>query len=756
MDNPTAESLSLGLYPGGSAGVPDPTRPRRDIRGKLTLSRLPAMPPVLVQLLDLIQRDDLYLGDLATLIGRDVSLVSRTFSAATSAAFLGRTRPTSLDQCLSLLGVNAVKTIVINESVMQVFNQFADIREVNLDDFWEHSLRCALIARELARRLDYPSPDEAYLGGLMHDVGRLAMLATDPEGYKRIFRDYGDGESLCTVEHGVFALTHVEVGAWLVEKWGLDSFLGDSVLYHHEPLERLRSAPLLVRIVRLAECLANTRGQQPTALAPEALTLCGTAIDNPDGLLDGVEVELWRVAEQFGIQVSTRKNPEPGEAVASATIAAGDEQLAARVRDILLVNQVLSSFPEANTHQLALQATVQAANLLFELETPLCFEPVPGAGERYRARSLGAQPLAALSAPLSATLSAPAARIAQLEFVAGSSATLLARSVQAGPQLVMGGDRGLQVLDEQLQRSVGGAGLLYLPLRSRSTCPAILVARIASAEQAAVLGQKLSCLAYFARMSAERLAQSSRLEAFPLASASATNADANTGDDRLNRLVHELNNPLAIIRNYVAILETENAGKGAAQPELAIVREEIDRAAKLLKSARQQASLEADGPPSAPGQVDLNRTIGDLVGLIRKSMPQAGPVEIRLALADKVPTIVSDRDRLKQLLVNLIKNAMEAMPKGGSICVATAPWGLGEAGPSHVEIRVEDNGPGIPREVLARLYQQVASSKAGEHQGLGLAIVGQLVRELNGLINCRSGDDGTRFQVLLPMTQQEA
>ncbi|HJW02918.1 MAG TPA: HDOD domain-containing protein [Azospira sp.] len=744
MDNPTAESPSLGLYPAGSAGVPDPARPRRDIRGKLTLSRLPAMPPVLMQLLDLIQRDDLYLGDLAALIGRDVGLVSRTFSAATSAAFLGRNRPASLDQCLSLLGVNAVKTIVINESVMRVFNHFADIREVNLDDFWEHSLRCALIARELARRLDYPSPDEAYLGGLMHDVGRLAMLATDPEGYKRIFREHEDGESLCTVEHGVFALTHVEVGAWLVEKWGLDSFLGDSVLYHHEPLERLRSAPLLVRIVRLAECLANTRGQQPTALTPEALTLCDTAIGHEDELLDGVEAELQRLAEQFGIKLSTQKMTEAEAEPAAATkaTAARDDQLAARVRDILLVNQALSGFPEANTHQLALQATVQAANLLFEVEASLCFEPTPGASERYRARLLGASPAAPLSVHSS--------RVAQLEFVAGSSAALLARSMQAGPQLVMGGGRGLEVLDEQLLRSLGGAGVLYLPLRSRSTCPTILVAPIASADQAAALGQKLPCLAYFGRMSAERLAQTSRLEAFPLASATNPAAD----DGRLNRLVHELNNPLAIIRNYVAILETENASKGSAQPELAIVREEIDRAAKLLKSARQQASPEADIPPSAPGQVDLNRTIGDLVSLIRKSMPQAGPVEIRLALADKVPTIVSDRDRLKQLLVNLIKNAMEAMPKGGSICVATAPWGLGEAGPSHVEIRVEDNGPGIPREVLARLYQQVASSKAGEHQGLGLAIVGQLVRELNGLINCRSGDDGTRFQVLLPMTRQ--
>lgn len=139
---------------------------RRDIRGKLTLARLPAMSPILLQLLDLCERDDLNLGDLAQLIKRDVGMVARIFAVSSS------------------------------------------------------------------------------------DVERLAMLATDPEGYKQIFHEDEDGEALCAVEQTVFALTHAEVGAWLLEKWALDSFLGDCVLYHQEPLERMVSAPLLMRMPR--------------------------------------------------------------------------------------------------------------------------------------------------------------------------------------------------------------------------------------------------------------------------------------------------------------------------------------------------------------------------------------------------------------------------------------------------------------------------------------------------------------------------
>ncbi|EEG09044.1 HDOD domain-containing protein [Pseudogulbenkiania ferrooxidans] len=690
---------------------------QRDIRGKLMLARLPTMSPILVQLLDLCQRDDLNLSDLSALIGRDAGMVAQIFALSTSAAFQGRTRPATLDQCLSLLGMNTIKTLVINGSVMQVFNRLVDWQEVDLGEFWGHSLRTALIARELARRMHYPSLEEAYLGGLVHDIGRLALLATVPEDYQSIFRDYQDGESLCAAEHAAFGLTHVEVGAWMVEKWQLDSFLGDCVLYHHEPFERMVSAPPLVRIVLLADYLAAFNSPEQPQPDASVVALCGAPLDDLPAMLAAVERDLLSIAEQLGIRLA---GPKEGEQASQA-----DALLAARLQDMLLVNQALG---QAGGNASAMQMTVQALKILFDLDAALCFEAVEGESERFRAK-----PLAHHSA-----------KLAQLEFVRGSSTSLLARALDGMPQLVMRQGQ-LPLLDDQVLRSLGGEGMLLLPLRTASARGGVLVAAIDSADRAAALAAKLPCIAVFGRLSADRIAMQLRS-----GNAAALGGGEAGADSRLNRLVHELNNPLAIIRNYVSILEAASAGKGAPQPELAIVREEIDRVAHMLRAAREQ---QAEGE-SARGPVKLNRIVEDLATLFRGSIPFAGLVDIRLDLAEALPDIVSDRDRLKQLLVNLIKNALEAMPQGGHVTLSTAAWGLGEAGASHVEIRVEDNGPGIPKEVLTQLYQPVASQKPGSHQGLGLAIVGQLVRDLNGLINCRSDQQGTRFQVLLPFDRQ--
>lgn len=675
------------------------------------------MSPILVQLLDLCQRDDLNLSDLSALIGRDAGMVAQIFALSTSAAFQGRTRPATLDQCLSLLGMNTIKTLVINGSVMQVFNRLVDWQEVDLGEFWGHSLRTALIARELARRMHYPSLEEAYLGGLVHDIGRLALLATVPEDYQSIFRDYQDGESLCAAEHAAFGLTHVEVGAWMVEKWQLDSFLGDCVLYHHEPFERMVSAPPLVRIVLLADYLAAFNSPEQPQPDASVVALCGAPLDDLPAMLAAVERDLLSIAEQLGIRLA---GPKEGEQASQA-----DALLAARLQDMLLVNQALG---QAGGNASAMQMTVQALKILFDLDAALCFEAVEGESERFRAK-----PLAHHSA-----------KLAQLEFVRGSSTSLLARALDGMPQLVMRQGQ-LPLLDDQVLRSLGGEGMLLLPLRTASARGGVLVAAIDSADRAAALAAKLPCIAVFGRLSADRIAMQLRS-----GNAAALGGGEAGADSRLNRLVHELNNPLAIIRNYVSILEAASAGKGAPQPELAIVREEIDRVAHMLRAAREQ---QAEGE-SARGPVKLNRIVEDLATLFRGSIPFAGLVDIRLDLAEALPDIVSDRDRLKQLLVNLIKNALEAMPQGGHVTLSTAAWGLGEAGASHVEIRVEDNGPGIPKEVLTQLYQPVASQKPGSHQGLGLAIVGQLVRDLNGLINCRSDQQGTRFQVLLPFDRQ--
>jgi signal transduction histidine kinase len=112
------------------------------------------------------------------------------------------------------------------------------------------------------------------------------------------------------------------------------------------------------------------------------------------------------------------------------------------------------------------------------------------------------------------------------------------------------------------------------------------------------------------------------------------------------------------------------------------------------------------------------------------------------------------RDTLRQILLNLLKNSVEAMPDGGQLQIATATTVLDDKG-RCIEISIRDNGPGLPDEVRERLFRPVFTKKGGTHAGLGLSITSQLVRELRGLIHCRTGPDGTEFVVLLPSAQDD-
>jgi signal transduction histidine kinase len=112
--------------------------------------------------------------------------------------------------------------------------------------------------------------------------------------------------------------------------------------------------------------------------------------------------------------------------------------------------------------------------------------------------------------------------------------------------------------------------------------------------------------------------------------------------------------------------------------------------------------------------------------------------------------VAADPDVLKQILVNLIKNAVEALPDGGHIEIASRGH-VNRERRMYAELVVSDNGPGLSPEVMANLFSKVRSTKEGQHRGLGLSIVHGLVQKVGGMISCRSGRSGTAFEILLPV-----
>ncbi|MBV2097063.1 MAG: histidine kinase, partial [Candidatus Thiodiazotropha sp. (ex Codakia orbicularis)] len=212
------------------------------------------------------------------------------------------------------------------------------------------------------------------------------------------------------------------------------------------------------------------------------------------------------------------------------------------------------------------------------------------------------------------------------------------------------------------------------------------------------------------------------------------------------KIVHEANNPLGIINNYLHILGMKLGEDHEATEELDIIKEEISRVGKIILRIR-------DIPDELEQQVksiDVNQLIEDLNRLFQSSLFPVHNIVAELDLDSNLPSLATQRGHLKQILTNLIKNAVEAMPEGGKLGIATRANAYIN-GKEHIEIQITDDGPGIDKEIMDQLFTPVTTTKGSSHSGLGLTIVKNLVDELSGFINCTSNSGmGTRFQLYLP------
>jgi signal transduction histidine kinase len=223
------------------------------------------------------------------------------------------------------------------------------------------------------------------------------------------------------------------------------------------------------------------------------------------------------------------------------------------------------------------------------------------------------------------------------------------------------------------------------------------------------------------------------------------------------KVVHEVNNPLSIIKNYLKILGTKLSEHNIAQDEIRILNKEIDHVAHILRALTSFSESEV----SNPGPVNINALLSDLVKITRESLRKHSKIEVHLDLKPTLPTVITEENSLKQVFVNLIKNAAEAMTEGGNLYVktrhissqledASVPEGGEYQG--YVEITISDDGPGIPDKIRSRLFEPFVTSKSDGHSGLGLSIVHNLIKTLNGTIMCESDEaKGTSFKIELPV-----
>ena len=239
---------------------------------------LPTLPNYVLDLNALLSSPSVDLKKVGKVLRTDPSLSAQVLRLCNSALFGLRRRVLSIEQAAILLGIERLRTLVLTCSLMQ----FAGKRLPNAQmmTFWQHCFMAGLLSERIARQVEYFEKEQAYLGGLLHDIGQLPLwiLVLEEESRQRQGppRDWCDNPPL---ERDYFGMDHCKVGRWMAVAWNFMPSFIDVFENHHTP-DRAQHDPYLVGIVAAADQFLLTQAEslatspadapQPSESAPAA------------------------------------------------------------------------------------------------------------------------------------------------------------------------------------------------------------------------------------------------------------------------------------------------------------------------------------------------------------------------------------------------------------------------------------------------------------------------------------------------------
>ncbi len=564
--------------------------------------------------------------------------------------------------------------------------------QANYAGRWRQSIGVAHLAQALGVRSGAVDAEAAWTAGLAHNLA-----------------DYLDTD----------IMPPAHAADWL-EALDTDGWLADAVRYHAEPLARGRAAHPLVRIVQLAYQLATRADAVDSVDVRAALAALQMGAGEAAQLLAESQVQVRQLAQRFGLV----------DAVAQSS-GGGFDRLARLYAAQAAQSALHGHFRQSDgSSSLAFGLLQDSLRALFGIEHTCLF--APGADGTLRLTTL---------IPAGAGLRA-------LAIPPDDGHSALPRALaRSAPQQFERGEADAALVDEQIARLLGVARFLCQPLALHDGQMGVLVAGDA------LPGLGLSPLWRFTLTECSEVLRPAVVPAAAPPAAPPSVVPAAQSDDiprdRVRRAVHEVANPLTIMRNYVNLLSERLGADSAVQRDLGIISDEIERVARIVRGIT--LAEETAVPAASLELVSVNSVVSELVRMALGTLFAPNKVNVQIDLNPDVPPMPLQKDLLKQVLFNLAKNAVEAMHAGGHLKFITRL--VAADGQRQIEIEVADTGPGLPAAVASHLFEPVISEKGGDHAGLGLTISRSLVERLNGQLSCTSTPQGTRFLIRLPTLQ---
>lgn len=723
------------------------------------IESLPTLPAMAVRLLELTSDTSSSLREVVELLSSDQSLAARVLSMARRAE-LGTTAET-IDRAVIVLGFDAVRSLVLSVQVFETFSHRVERSGGRFDrlGFWKHSLAVGCAARLLAeaakRQWTGVKPEEAFVCGLLHDLGKVVLDACFPKSYDRVVSavEVSRG-SILDLEAKVFGLDHTIAGQRLATHWKLPENIRETIwLHHHTPAStptRIGHRPI-VQIVQIADRLvremrigysgnhavdgSSAQLAREAGLAEHALKEAATALPaliEQRAELIGLERLTSREVYQEALAEANAELTRMNSALAEA-----NRRLEHRSRAFDAICRLNGACGDDPTHEEVCRAAVRAGAVL-----------VPGG----RMSVVALSPCRGLCTISWSQPDHPGG----LEVLPAPAAEAIGSVAEVGTGWISASLLPPGVRDT-LASVTGEPPAWCWPIRFRQRlCGMFLAAgdpRLEPAESMQGLSEAVGGWLSAAESRAdsrrlnEELAEMNRLLVGTQAQVARMRSLAMVGEMAAGA-AHELNNPLAVISGRAQLLareaQTDDSRRGAS-----LIAEHAHRASAIVSELMDFAK------PSPPNPSAWS--MAEMLGRIRSEWLEKDALrggDIELTISDDMPSVLADASQTRMLFDEIIRNALEAMRETASprIIVNCDP----DLADDRVVVRIRDNGCGMTPDVLERATDPFFSHRpAGRGRGLGLSRAARYAEINGGRIRLSSvPGEGTTVVVDLPAAPQ--